>query len=125
MGYKEDFNFALSLKNDNKYLESIKEFQKIEQKYGETPELIGMIALIYYSEINNVSKALEYAKRSIVLSPKSEMSSLCLFHCLYDLGKKEDAEKEILRFIKAGGKIKNYNILFKENDLNIENFVTE
>ena len=123
MGYEEDFNYALTLKNDGKYLESIEEFKKLEIQYGETPALIGVMAMIYYSELEDLSNAVEYAKRSAILSPKSEMASLCLFHCLYDLNKKDEANDEIRRFIQSGVQVDKYNVLFKENGLSIKDFV--
>lgn len=64
----------------------------------------------------------KYAKKSVTLSPKSEMASLCLFHTLWDLNRQDEAKNEIRRFIQSGGNINKYNILFKENDTSIKDF---
>jgi tetratricopeptide (TPR) repeat protein len=122
MGYREDFNKALSLKNKDMFEESIKEFQKLKILYGETTELTGVMAMIYYSELHDLPNALKYAKKTVNLNPKNESASLCLFHSLFDLNRKTEAENEIRRYIKAGGQIKKYKVLFEENNLTIEDF---
>ena len=118
------YNRAFELKNDSKYLESINEFKKIIDKYGESSIAVGMIATLYEYELNDSINALSYARRSTELSPKSEMASLCLAHCLFELDLHEDMIKEIKRYINTGGKIDGYNVLFEENGLTLNDFIT-
>ena len=118
------YNRAFELKNSGKYIESINEFKKIIDIYGESSIAVGMIAALYQSELDDSRNAISYARRSIELSPKSEMASLCLAHCLFELDLHEDMIKEIKRYINTGGKIDGYNVLFEENGLTLNDFIT-
>lgn len=113
---------AIELKNTGKPKEAIVELKRVIEKYGESPVAIGLIANLYYSELNDPESALPYAKQSVQLSPKSEMASMCLVLCLYHHKKPDEIDAEIKRYISSGGKIDLYNTLFEENGLKLSDF---
>ncbi|MDH5718913.1 MAG: hypothetical protein OEZ22_14900 [Spirochaetia bacterium] len=119
---KEAYEIAFKFKENKEYKEAIKEFKNIADKYGETSVALGMIATLEYYEFNNIEEAIFYAKKTIKISPKSEMASIVLAHCLFDLNLKEEMYKEIKRYVATGAEIKLYNTLFEENNLTINDF---
>ena len=116
------FEEAFELKNSNKIDEAIEAFKKINIEFGDDKIATNMLAGLYYAEKDDAKSALPYAIKGVKLLPKSELASLCLFHCFHDLGKAEEAETEIKRYISLGGKIKDYKVLFDENNLSAEDF---
>lgn len=56
-----------------------------------------VLAAVYW-DTENLEKAVENFGMAIELSPTHELSSLGLFHCLWDQGKEDDAFKEMRRF---------------------------
>ena len=113
---------AVELKNAGKPKEAISELKRIMEEHGEFPVPIGMIASLYYSELNDPENALPYAKRSVQLSPKSEMASMCLVLCLYHYEKQDEMDVEIKRYVNEGGNIDLYSTLFEENGLKLADF---
>jgi tetratricopeptide (TPR) repeat protein len=113
---------AFELKNDQKYLEAIKEIKLQIDIHGEDGSSTGMIALLYYVELNDPESALPYAEKAVQFSPNSEMASFCLTMCLKHFGRAEELDKEIKRFVATGQKLDLYETLFEENNLRKENF---
>lgn len=116
------FAEAFELKNVNKIDAAIEAFKKIDKEFVDDKIATNMIAGLYYSEKADAESALPYARKGVKLLPKSELASLCLFSCLHDLGNVDEAEEEIKRYVCLGGKIKDYKILFDENNLTEEDF---
>lgn len=123
MDKEEMYDKAFSYKNANKIDEAISMFMEIQNTFGEDNVSNMMIAMLYYYEKESKLKALPYAKKWVQLSPKSEKASLCLVHCLFDLEKQDELQYEIERYIKGGGKIDSYKILFEENGLSADDFI--
>ncbi len=120
--HRASLNKAFELKEKKKFKKAIKQFQKTIKKYGKTPGALGMIAALYYYRLDNAEMGAKFAKETIELSPTSEMASITLVHSLIDLKRNEEADAEIARYVKAGGKIDLYNALFEENGLTVEDF---
>lgn len=113
---------AFELKNDEKYPEAIDEIKKQIESHGEDGSSTGLIALLYYVELNDPKSALPYAIKATQYSPKSELASFCLAMCLKHFKKKEDLYNEIKRFVATGQKLDLYETLFEENNLTKEDF---
>ena len=116
------FEEAIGLKNSDKIDEAIEAFKRITIEFNDDKIAPNKVAGLYYANKDDPKSALPYAVKGTKLLPKSELASLCLFHCLYDLGKVEEAENEIKRYLSLGGKIKDYKILFDENNLTAADF---
>ena len=66
---------------------------------GPMAPVIGMIGQLLYYKKNDPEKALDYLFRSSKMSPKSERTSLALFHALFDLNRIDEAFDEMRRFM--------------------------
>ncbi len=106
--HEKDLAKAFELKNQGKYSEAIIELKKFIQKHGDHKIAIGLIAALYYSELNSPEEALPYAQMSVQLSPKSEMASLCLVLCLRHFDRQDEIHEEIQRFVKTGKQLDLY-----------------
>ena len=120
---KKLFEKALEYKNKGNFKKAVEKFKHINKLIGDSAPATGMIASILYQELDRVEEALPYARKTVELSPKSELGSLCLVLCLFTLNMKEEMEQEIRRYVKIGNKFDNYNILFEENNLTKEDFL--
>jgi len=120
---KKLFEKALEYKNKGNFEKAVEKFKHINELIGDSAPATGMIALILYHKLDRVEEALPYARKTVELSPKSEMGSLCLVHCFFELNMKEEMEQEISRYVKIGEKFDRYNILFEENNLTKEDFL--
>ncbi|MHC2067788.1 tetratricopeptide repeat protein [Bremerella sp. T1] len=64
-------------------------------------------------ELNDLQIAAYYFGKASELNPDSEAISLGLFHCLWNLGKEDDAFEEMKRFLKTN-KSEEYTRLLSE-----------
>ena len=62
-----------------------------------------------------VEKAVAAFRRATELKPESETASLGLFHCLWEMGRKEEALDEIGRYLKIADCEDYRNILAEIN----------
>lgn len=112
---------AFRLKKEEKYEESVDCFkQALETENDPRVEL--MIALLTFHELSNPAAALPYAQNASTKKPECELASITLFHCLFNLDLKDEAEEEMTRFLNLGIPIDNYEVLLEENNLTIEDF---
>ena len=119
----EIYKKAFQLKDNNLSEESIEEFKRILGSDGDPFNICHrMIAALYYYRLSDHESALPYALLSVFNSPSDEMASLCLVHCLFDAGQPEEMEKEIRRFVSAGGKIDLFKNFIEENGAKISDF---
>lgn len=81
-----------------------------------------MIALLYFHELDDPTKALPFAQQATELKPGSEGASVCLVHCLFKIGRQEELQAEIRRYMNIGRKIDLYTTLLEENGLTVEDF---
>ncbi len=116
-------NEAFALKDEGRYAESIAKFKEAVAEFGENPNSVGMIAGMTYQYLKDPHQALPYAKRSIQLSPKSELASYTLVHILIDLEDQEAVNIEMRRYFSLGIPLKLYKVLLKGNRLTKEDFL--
>ncbi len=121
--YETEFKKAVELKNSGKYTEAVEKCREIIENNGAYGPVVGMIASLLYSELNDPKKALPWAQKSVELSPKSETASICLVLCMQQMGLRSEVNKEITRYLKTGSSLDLYKTLFEENNLEKENFI--
>jgi tetratricopeptide (TPR) repeat protein len=109
-------------KNKGNHQEAIDTFKESIRRFGESSVSVAMIAMIFQSILNQPAEALSYARRSVRLAPQSELASINLVHCLFDLGLHEELEREISRYLALGKTFEHYDVLFEENGLKREDF---
>lgn len=108
------FNRALDIREKNP-LEAIKILKELDEKHPNQPAIIGMIGGIYFG-MNDYAQSLPYYEKVAHLSPKSELASLGLFHCLWRHERIDDAFEEARRFIKLNGYSEEYAFALEELD---------
>ncbi len=113
----------MKLKDAGQYSESITEFKRIIESKNDTKKISDfMIAMLYLHELEDASSALPYARNAVKIRPNYESASLCLVHCLFDTNNKKEINEEIQRYINSGGEIKEYELLFQENGIEVSDF---
>lgn len=92
------FDEAVRLQ-DNGDLISAKE--KLLSLASIDPQSAAIFAILgdVYWEMGLLEEAVKVFKRAIELAPKLEAVSLGLFHCLWKLGKRNEAAEEVKRFM--------------------------
>jgi tetratricopeptide (TPR) repeat protein len=70
----------------------------------DRPDL-GMLAAVYANALKasgNLAEAEIYFRRGVDVCPRTELASLGLFHCLWELNKRTEAVVEMQRFMSIG-----------------------
>lgn len=89
---------ALQLRSEARDGEAESELLSLLQDFGRHPGVMQVLAETYFL-MDRHADALPYALDAVKLRPTAVHASLTLFHCLYALGKEEDAYREMLRFM--------------------------
>lgn len=71
--------------------------QLLEEK-PESKIVLGMLSTCYF-ELEQYELAAKHAQRSVIVSPKSEVASLILFHSLWHIEQYDEAFDEMRRFM--------------------------
>jgi predicted Zn-dependent protease len=90
----------------NLLYELIDEYPDFPQGYRHLGEIFG--------EQGKTEQAIIYLRKAVELAPTSKLSSLMLFHMLWDTEEYQSALNEIKRFTEAGGKCEDYQEIVEE-----------
>ena len=93
------FNEALKLRDKSEYNKAIRLLKDLLKENPDAPEIYGVLGGIYFN-IDKYNEAFHYMKKTTILSPKSELASLGVFHSLWELGKKKEALEEMDRILE-------------------------
>lgn len=117
--FKNKFNEALTLKNQNKLNDSLNMFINLSKEYPEHFIVYVFIGLIYWDlhKLNDASLAF---KKAVELNPKSEKTSIGFFHLLWEQGNQIEALDEMKRFLKDNIS-KEYNFILEGINNSISN----
>jgi tetratricopeptide (TPR) repeat protein len=96
--FREKFQQALDLKNSGDLESAYTLLSDIASKNPNSAPALGVLADVAYSK-GLIQEAAEWFRKVTILSPKSEMASLGLFHSLFDLGDTNGAFDEMKRFM--------------------------
>ena len=66
--------------------------------HPESPKLLGTIGSLLFL-LDRLRDAWPYFQRVLALRPNNEIASLGLFHCLWDIGDRDGARRELVRFL--------------------------
>jgi hypothetical protein len=114
---------ALAARDRGDFVQSLALFGTIIERAGSSCGRLlgvahGLAAGVYYDHLNDPAAALPHALESVRFTPRSELASLGLFHCLATLRRWEDAFSEALRFVLVRGDSSSYRmILFDDTFL--------
>ena len=117
---KIQFEKVFGYKNSRHFSQGLKILKLLENRLKDDKIIIGLMATLYFEKKKYVYSA-KYFRKSTILNPNSEVSSLGLFHSLIHLGKFSLAIKELKRFTTLN-KYKLYKTTIKELKKNIANF---
>jgi hypothetical protein len=109
-----EFNRALDLRETN-LPESIRILTDLDRRFPNRGFIVGMLGGIYHG-MKDWQNALLYSQRAVVLSPKSELASLCFFHSLWHHERFDEAFCEARRFVKINGMTDLYSSLMSDLD---------
>ena len=115
--FESEFNRAMDLREPNPE-EALSIFKDLNKRHPNQAVITGMIAAVYFTYLERYDEALPYARATVMLSPRSEMASLTLFHTLSHLGFDSEALDESRRFTRLNGITPEYEFLFSELDDN-------
>ncbi len=107
-----EFNRALRLRDSGDWLGAAAILERIDAEYPNKAAVLGMWGSIYF-HLKDWERAIALYRRTVSLSPKSELASLCLFHSLRNVGKYEEALVEMGRFLSVSDSAE-YRQLIKE-----------
>jgi predicted Zn-dependent protease len=109
----EAISRAESLRKANQASEGIQILRKLMAEFPEASIVHVFLAWNLLKEGQNV-EAIEVAQDAVQLAPKSEIASIVLYLTRMKAGLLDSALDEMKRFIKIGGKSKEYSRLIKE-----------
>ena len=89
---------ALKLRSESKDEAAVKELLSLLEDFEGHPGVTQVLGETYFL-MDRHGDALPHALAAVKLRPKAVNGSLTLFHCLLKLGRKEDAYREMLRFM--------------------------
>jgi tetratricopeptide (TPR) repeat protein len=101
MNDQQRFEEALLLKAEQRHAEALPILEQLEKVQPRSAALYAVLGDTYW-ELRLMDKAIAAFRFATVLSPKSETASLCLFHCLWELGEYDKAIVEAYRFLRLG-----------------------
>jgi len=113
-----EFNRALQLRDKGNWLGAAEIFEQLDKENPDQSVILKMWGSIYF-HLEDWGKALPLYERALALSPKSELSSLGLFHSLWNLGRKDEAFAEMNRYLSISDS-KEYRQLTKEMGVELD-----
>ena len=95
-----EFNRALRLRDGGDLLGAAAIFERLDAEYPNKAAILGTWGSIYF-RLKDWERALPLYQRTVMLSAKSELASLGLFHSLWNLGRRDEAFAEMRRFLSV------------------------
>jgi predicted Zn-dependent protease len=96
--FEEKFQDAMDRKNSEDFDSAYIMLSELAYEYPNRPSVLGVLADVAERK-GLIQEAADYFRQVTILSPKSEMASLGLFHTIFDLGDVNGAFEEMKRFI--------------------------
>lgn len=81
--------------------QALKQGLPLLQQHPEDPRVSGVLAGVLW-RAGEVEEAAKLFSRTTIRSPRSALASLGLFHCLWGLGRLDEARTEVARFLALG-----------------------
>ena len=107
---EEKFNLAQQKARDGTLEEALTLFQELVHSNPQFPIYqLGLAST--FKDMGDLEKAAIHFRICTQLSPEKEMISRCLFHCLWNQGRREEAIEEANRFLTIKDSVDYRNIL--------------
>lgn len=97
--FKRLYDDALELRQHQHPRDAVRILKELEGMHVHRPAVIGMLGTILLYDLEDVDGALPYLRESVSLSPRSEVSSIALFHAWIRKGERAQALREAKRFV--------------------------
>lgn len=98
--YEAEFNRALQLRDAGAFEEAVQVFTGLLGSGFRRAAVHGMLGGIIHYDLKDPVTALPILRKSVALSPHSELASLGLFHALFALDRVDEAFDEMRRYVK-------------------------
>ena len=108
----EKFNLAQQKAHDGELQEALTLFQELVRSKPSFPVYQLMVAKTH-QDMGDLQQAVLAFRGCMELAPEKETISRCLFRCLWNLGRREEAIEEAKRFLSIKDSI-HYRSLLKE-----------
>lgn len=95
--FEKQFSEAVKLKKTGQFECAKKILLDLQEKDPQSTAILAVLGDICW-DMQLLEEAVSTFRRAIELSPTLEAVSLGLFHCLWELGKHEEALEEVKRF---------------------------
>jgi len=116
------FEKAISLRDNGDFEGACKMLSLFIEKFPDN--FVGYLVkggILLYN-LNRVDQALACYHKAVQLNPTSELSSVGLFHCLWEKGESDEAFEEAKRYVMTTGRrSEEYDLILKEIEENCEN----
>jgi tetratricopeptide (TPR) repeat protein len=111
---------ALAARDRGDFDESVALFRSIIERAGPSCRRLlgiahGLLAGVYYNQLDDANAALPHARESVRFTPRSELGSLGLFHCFASLGRWEEAFEEAIRLLSVRGDSADYRMIVADD----------
>jgi tetratricopeptide (TPR) repeat protein len=112
---KQDFFEAVRLHESGDFLSAKNILLRLAGTDPTSPAIFCTLGLVC-RDMKHLREGVEAFKRAIELAPKLEAVSLGLFHCLWELGEKDEAFEEMKRFMAISDSADYRDIIKSIND---------
>jgi predicted Zn-dependent protease len=109
---KKQFSETVKFKEAGQFECARKMLLDLHEKDPQSTAILAVLGDVYW-DMRLLEDAVSVFKRAIQLSPTLEAVSLGLFHCLWQLGKREEALEEVMRFQSLADS-EDYREIFRE-----------
>lgn len=89
---------ALDLRKSGELEAAIAELEHLRRQHPDVPTVLFTLGATYF-QARRFEEAVPCFQRAVWLWPAHEVSSLGLFHSLHELGRPQEAHRELLRFL--------------------------
>ena len=112
-GWEKRFDEALALRDAGDLQGAYEALSRLSVAYPSNPGILGMLGSIEL-ELGRKAQAASSFRKATLLSPKSELASLGLFHSLWESGDTDGALEEMKRFVATSGPSDEYRKVLQE-----------
>jgi len=97
---KNEFAEAVRLQENGDFISAKEKLLRLAEIDPQSAAVFATLGNVYW-EMGLLMEAVNTFKRAVGLAPRLEAVSLGLFHCLWTLGKREEAMEEAKRFMSV------------------------
>lgn len=98
LGTRKVFDDAVEHKKRGELQKSKEILQELSRQNPETASILAVLGDVYW-DLKEIEEAVGCFRKATLIKPLSETVSLALFHCLWNLGRRNEALDEAKRYL--------------------------